>query len=53
MNDDGEHGRGIGPARPTFNPIRNIRNQRRLVAGFNDTSDEEANLGEYANPCDG
>ena len=34
MNDDEEHGGGIGPVRPTFNPISNIRNQRRLVARF-------------------
>ena len=50
-NDDEEHGGGIGPARPTFNPIPNIQNQRRPIVGFDDTSDEEADLGEYANPC--
>ena len=50
MNDDEEHGGGNCPARPTFNPIPNIRNQRRLVLGFDDTSNEEADLDEYANP---
>ena len=50
-NDDKEHGGGISPDRPTFNLIPNIRNQRRPVAGFNDTSDEEDDLGEYANLC--
>ena len=49
-NDDEEHGRGIGSARPTFKPIPNIRNQRRPVVGFDETLDEEANLGEYENP---
>ena len=48
-NDDEEHGGGIGPARPTFNPIPNIQNQRSII-GFHDTSNEEADLGEYANP---
>ena len=43
-NDDEEHGRGIGPATPTFNLIPNIRNQMRLVVGFNDTSYEEADF---------
>ena len=50
-NDDKEQGGGIGPVRPTFNFIPNIRNQTMPVAGFDDTSDEEADLGEYANPC--
>ena len=49
-NDDEEHGRGICPARPTFNTIPNIRNQRMPIARFDDTSDEKANFGEYANP---
>ena len=44
-----EYYRGIGPTRPTFDPIPNIQNQRRPVAGFDDTSSEEADLGEYAN----
>ena len=51
-NDDEEHGGGIGSARSTFNLIPNIRNQRRSTKGFDDTSDEEADLGEYANPHD-
>ena len=49
-NDDEEHGGGIGPTRPTFNPIPNIRNQKRPTVGFDDTSDKETGLGEYANP---
>ena len=50
MNDDEEHGERIGPARPTYNPISNIRNQSRSIAGFDDTSNEKADLGEYENP---
>ena len=48
--DDEEHGGGIGPASPTFNLIPNIRNQRRPTTRFDDNSNEEADLGEYANP---
>ena len=44
-NDDEKQGGGIDPVRPFFNPIPNIRNQRRLVAGFDDTLVEDANLG--------
>ena len=50
MNDDEEQGGGIGPAIPIVNLIPNIRNQKRSIIGFNDTSDEEADLGEFANP---
>ena len=45
MNDNEEQGGGIGPAIPIFNLIPNIRNQKRSIVGFNDTSDEEADLG--------
>ena len=50
-NDDEEQGGGIGPARPTFNHIPKIRNQRRLTIGFDDTSYEDADFSEFANPC--
>ena len=50
-NDDKEQGEGIDLARPIFNPILNIQNQRRPITGFDDTSDEEADLGEFTNPC--
>ena len=50
MNDDEEHGEGIDPARPTFNHIPNIQNQRSLFAEFDDTLHEEVYLGEYVNP---
>ena len=43
-NDDEEQGKGIDPIRPNFNHIRNIRNKIRSIAGFYDTSDEEATL---------
>ena len=49
-NNDEEQGGGVGPARPIVNPIPNLQNQRRLAAGFDDTSDEEADFGEIALP---
>ena len=49
-NDDEEQGGGIDPTRPNFNTIPNIQNQIRPIAGFDDTSDKEADLGEFANP---
>ena len=49
-NDDEKQGGGIGVARPTFNHIPKIRNRRRLTIGFDDTSDEDADFGEFANP---
>ena len=50
-NVDEERGGVIGLVRPIFNPIPNIRNQRRLIVGFDDTSNEEADFGEFINPC--
>ena len=50
-NDDKEQGGGIGPTKPTFNHIPKIQNQRRPTIGFDDTSDEDANFGEFAIPC--
>ena len=50
-NGDEKQGRGIGPAIPNFNHIPNIRNQRRPITRFYDTSYEEAYFGEFANPC--
>ena len=49
-NNDEEQGGGIGPARPIFNHSPKIRNQRSPTIGFDDTSDEEADFGEFANP---
>ena len=50
-NDDEEQGKGFGPTKRICNHIPNIRNQRRPIVGFCDTSDEEANFDEFANPC--
>ena len=50
-NDDEEQGQGIGPAKPICNHIPNIQNQRRPIARFYDTSNEEANFGKFVNPC--
>ena len=49
-NDDEEQGGGIGPAKPTFNHIPKIRNQRMPTVGFDDTSDDDVYFGEFANP---
>ena len=49
-NDDKEQSGGSGPARPSFNHIPKIRNQRRPTIGFDDTSDEDANFGEFVKP---
>ena len=49
-NDDEKQGGGIYPTRPLFNRIPKIRNQRSLTVGFDDTLDEETDLGEFANP---
>ena len=49
-NDDEEQGRGIDTTRPIFNHIPKIRNQRRLIVRFDDTSNENADFGEFANP---
>ena len=49
-NDNEEQGEGISPARPTFNHILKIRNQRRSTVGFDDTLDEDAGFGEFMNP---
>ena len=46
-NNDSEQGRAVNPVRPIINPIPN--NQRRIVMGYNDTSDDEADFGEVAN----
>ena len=51
-NDNEEQGGGIGLARPTFNHIPKIRNQRRSTVGFDDTLDEDLDLGEFPNPRD-
>ena len=51
MIDDEEQGRGIGLTIPIFNHIPYIQNQRRSVVRFDDTSDEEGDWGEFANPC--
>ena len=48
-NDDEDQVREIDPARPIFNLIPYIQNQRRLVVGFDDTSDKEVDFGEFAN----
>ena len=50
-NDDEEQDGRICLARPNFNHIPNILNQRRPIAGFYDTSDEEPYFGEFVNPC--
>ena len=50
MNDNEEQGGRIGPARPTCNHIPKIQNQRRPIVGFDDTLDEDADFGEFANP---
>ena len=49
-NDDKEQGGGIGLDRPTFNHIPEIRIQRRPIVGFDDTSNEDADFGEFVNP---
>ena len=49
-NDNEEQDEGIGPARPTFNHIPKIQNQRRSTVGFDDTLDEDVDFGEFANP---
>ena len=49
-NNNEKQGRGVGPARPIVNPIPNLQNQKRSAAGFDDTSDEEADFGEIALP---
>ena len=49
-NDDEEQGEGIGHARPNFNRILNIRNQRSPTVGFDDTSNEETDFDEFTNP---
>ena len=49
-NDEEEQGEGIGPARPNFNHIPNLRNQKRATIRFDDTLDEETDFGEFVNP---
>ena len=49
-NDDEKQSGGIGLARPTFNHIPKIRNQRRSTVGFDDTSNEDADFSEFVNP---
>ena len=34
-----------------FYHIPTIGNQRRSIVGFDGTSDEEVDFGEFANPC--
>ena len=51
-NDNEEQGGGIGPARPTFNHIPKIRNQKRPIVEFESTLDEDADCVEFANPRD-
>ena len=48
-NENEEQDGGIDSARPTFNHIPKIRNQRRPTIGFDDILDEDADYGEFAN----
>ena len=47
MNDDEKQGGGISLTRSIFNHTPNIRNQRRLITGFNGTPDEKVDFGEF------
>ena len=49
MHDDEKQGKEIGPSRPTFNHIPKIQNQIRPTVLFDDTSNKDADFGEFAN----
>ena len=46
-NIDEEQGGGIGSARQIFNHSLKIQNERSQIIRFDDTSDEEADFGEF------
>ena len=49
-NNDEDQDRGISPSIPIFNHNLKISNQRSPTVGSDDTSDEEADFGEFVNP---